>query len=81
MSYTLRGQQKLVVVGNKICEILFSPKGINKWGKLGKLTKNDTLFLPFTWSYYETEMNHHHTACRVSGLVTCSGPINSLEVF
>jgi len=46
MSYTLRGQQKLVVFGNKIHERLFSPKGINKWGKLGKLTKNDTFIYP-----------------------------------
>ena len=25
--------------------------------------------------------HHHHTACRILGLVTCSSPINSSEVF
>lgn len=37
MSYTLRGLQKLVVFGKKICERLFSPRGMTKWEKTRKV--------------------------------------------
>jgi hypothetical protein len=31
-------------VWSRIHERLFSPRGMNKWEKFGKLTKNDTFF-------------------------------------
>ena len=35
----------------------------------------------YYYHYYLLHHNHHHVACRVLGPMTCSGHINTLEVF